>query len=54
MPHTAITAALVLAATTGHRPHGFIGVALVLIVTAGVVYYFWWRRKATRERDERR
>jgi hypothetical protein len=54
MPHTAITAALVLAATTGHRPHGFVGVVLLLIVTAGVAYYFWRRRKATRERDERR
>ena len=37
MPHAAITAGLALAATTGHRPHGFIGVVLVLIVTAGVV-----------------
>jgi hypothetical protein len=54
MPQAAITAALVLAATTGHRPHGFIGVVLVLIVTAGVAYYFWWRRKTQRERDERR
>jgi hypothetical protein len=54
MLHAAITAALVLAATTGHRPHGFIGVVLVLIVTAGVAYYFWWRRKTQRERDERR
>jgi len=54
MPHPAITAALVLAATTGHRPHGFIGVLIFLIVTAGVVYYFWWRRKAGREPDERR
>jgi hypothetical protein len=54
MPHAAITAALVLASTTRHRPHGFIGVVLVLIVTAGVAYYFWWRRKTQRERDERR
>jgi hypothetical protein len=54
MPHAAITAGLVLAATTGHRPHGLIGVVLVLIVTAGVGYYFWWRRKTQRERDERR
>ena len=54
MLHAAITAALVLVATTGHRPHGFIGVVLVLIVTAGVAYYFWWRRKTQRERDERR
>jgi len=54
MPHAAITAALALAATAGHRPHGFIGTALAVIVTAGVVYYFWWRRKSTRERDERR
>jgi len=54
MFHAAITAALVLTATTARRPHGFIGVLLVLIVTAGVAYYFWWRRKTQRERDERR
>ena len=54
MLHAAITAALVLAARTGHRPHGFIGVVLVLIVTAAVAYYFWRRRKTQRERDERR
>jgi hypothetical protein len=35
---------LLLAATTGHRPHGFAGALLVLIVTAGVLYYFWGRR----------
>jgi hypothetical protein len=54
MPHAAITAALVLTARTGHRPHSFIGVLLVLIVTAGVAYYFRWRRNTQRERDERR
>jgi hypothetical protein len=54
MPPAAITAALVLAATTGHRPRGFSGIVLLLIVTAAVAYYFWRRRKATEERDERR
>lgn len=54
MLHAATTAALVLAAITGHRPHGFVGVLVFLIVTAGVGYYFWWRRKTERERDERR
>jgi hypothetical protein len=54
MSHAAIMAARVLAATAGHRPHGFIGLVLALIVTAGVAYYFWRRRKTTREHDERR
>lgn len=54
MPYAVTTAALVLAATTGHRSHGFVGVVLASIVTAGVAYYFWWRRKTQRERDERR
>jgi hypothetical protein len=53
MAYASKTATLVLVATTGHRPHGFIGVLLVLIVTAGVAYYFWWRRKTQRERDAR-
>lgn len=54
MPHAAITAALVLAATTGHRRHGFIGLVLLLIVIAGVAYYFWRRRKVRQERDKQR
>jgi len=55
MPHAAITAVLVFAATTGHRPHGTVGAILLLVVTGVVVYYFWRRRKASeRERDGRR
>lgn len=55
MPHAATMAALVLAATTGHRPHGAVGAVILVVVTGVVVYYFWRRRKASeRERDERR
>jgi hypothetical protein len=54
MLHAAITAA-VLAATVGHRRHGFIGLVLLLIVLAGVAYYFWRRRNTRRQRsDEQR
>ena len=53
MPHAALMAvALVLDATTGHQRHGFIGLVLLLVIIAGVAYYFWRRRQAQRERDK--
>lgn len=54
MADAAITAALWLASTTGHRPRGAVGIALLLVFTAFVVWYFWRRRKNDQDRDPRR
>ncbi|HEX4035049.1 MAG TPA: hypothetical protein VHX66_11450 [Solirubrobacteraceae bacterium] len=54
MPDAAMTAALWLASTAGHRPRGAVGIVLVLVFTAVVIWYFRRRRGSDQDRDQRR
>ena len=45
----------VLAATSGHRRHGPVGVGvLLIIIIAGVTYYFLRRRRTRQHEHEQR
>ena len=43
--------ALVLAASSGHHRHPFIGLLLLVIIIGGIVYYLLRRRRLARERQ---